>query len=188
MATLGFNHFRHLEAYFAVPGMGSVLHTANPRLSPKEIAYILNHAEDKVLLFDPNLLPLVEAIRGELKTVRHLVVMDEKAPEGYLAYEEVLGEEVDPVRVPERAACGMAYTTGTTGLPKGWSTATGPWSSTPWRRASLTAPPSRRRTWSCRWCRCSTSTPGACPTPPPWWGPSRSCPAQAGPRLPGGAL
>ena len=119
VATLGFNHFRHLEAYFAVPGMGSVLHTANPRLSPKEIAYILNHAEDKVLLFDPNLLPLVEAIRGELKTVRHLVVMDEKAPEGYLAYEEVLGEEVDPVRVPERAACGMAYTTGTTGLPKG---------------------------------------------------------------------
>ena len=119
VATLGFNHFRHLEAYFAVPGMGAVLHTANPRLSPKEIAYILNHAEDKVLLFDPNLLPLVEAIRGELKTVQHFVVMDEKAPEGYLAYEEALGEEADPVRVPERAACGMAYTTGTTGLPKG---------------------------------------------------------------------
>ena len=119
VATLGFNHFRHLEAYFAVPGMGAVLHTANPRLSPKEIAYILNHAEDKVLLFDPQLLPLVERLRPELSTVRHLVVMDEKAPEGYLAYEEVLGEEVDPVRVPERAACGMAYTTGTTGLPKG---------------------------------------------------------------------
>ena len=60
---------------------------------------------------------LVEAIRGELKTVQHFVVMDEKAPEGYLAYEEALGEEADPVRVPERAACGMAYTTGTTGLP-----------------------------------------------------------------------
>ena len=60
---------------------------------------------------------LVEAIRGELTTVRHFVVMDEKAPEGYLAYEEALGEEADPVRVPERAACGMAYTTGTTGLP-----------------------------------------------------------------------
>ncbi|WP_243030436.1 long-chain fatty acid--CoA ligase [Thermus altitudinis] len=119
VATLGFNHFRHLEAYFAVPGMGAVLHTANPRLSLKEIAYILNHAEDKVLLFDPQLLPLVERLRPELSTVRHLVVMDEKAPEGYLAYEEVLGEEVDPVRVPERAACGMAYTTGTTGLPKG---------------------------------------------------------------------
>ncbi|MGC8905545.1 long-chain fatty acid--CoA ligase [Thermus sp.] len=119
VATLGFNHFRHLEAYFAVPGMGAVLHTANPRLSPKEIAYILNHAEDKVLLLDPNLLPLVEAIRGDLKTVRHFVVMDGKAPEGYLAYEEVLGEEADPVRVPEKAACGMAYTTGTTGLPKG---------------------------------------------------------------------
>ncbi|MGC8875546.1 long-chain fatty acid--CoA ligase [Thermus sp.] len=119
VATLGFNHFRHLEAYFAVPGMGAVLHTANPRLSPKEIAYILNHAEDKVLLLDPNLLPLVEAIRGELKTVKHFVVMDGKAPEGYLAYEEVLGEEADPVRVPEKAACGMAYTTGTTGLPKG---------------------------------------------------------------------
>ncbi|WP_448566335.1 long-chain fatty acid--CoA ligase [Thermus sp.] len=119
VATLAFNHFRHLEAYFAVPGMGAILHTANPRLSPKEIAYILNHAEDKVLLFDPQLLPLVEALRPELKTVAHLVVMDEKAPEGYLAYEEVLGEERDPVRVPERAACGMAYTTGTTGLPKG---------------------------------------------------------------------
>lgn len=119
VATLGFNHFRHLEAYFAVPGMGAVLHTANPRLSPKEIAYILNHAEDKVLLFDPGLLPLVEALRPELKTVAHFVVMDEKAPEGYLSYEEILGEEVEPVRVPERAACGMAYTTGTTGLPKG---------------------------------------------------------------------
>ena len=119
VATLGFNHFRHLEAYFAVPGMGAVLHTANPRLSPREIAYILNHAEDKVLLFDPQLMPLVEALRPELKTVEHLVVMDEKAPEGYLSYEEVLGEEADPVRVPEKAACGMAYTTGTTGLPKG---------------------------------------------------------------------
>ncbi len=119
VATLGFNHFRHLEAYFAVPGMGAVLHTANPRLSPKEIAYILNHAEDKVLLFDPNLLPLVEAIRPELKTVEAFVVMDGEAPEGYLAYEAVLGEELDPVRVPERSACGMAYTTGTTGLPKG---------------------------------------------------------------------
>lgn len=118
VATLGFNHFRHLEAYFAVPGMGAVLHTANPRLSPKEIAYILNHAEDKVLLLDPQLLPLVEALRGELKTVAHFVVMDAKAPEGYLAYEELLGEEADPVRV-SRAACGMAYTTGTTGLPKG---------------------------------------------------------------------
>jgi fatty-acyl-CoA synthase len=119
VATLAFNHFRHLEAYFAVPGMGAVLHTANPRLSPKEIAYILNHAEDKVLLFDPQLLPLVEALRPELKTVAHFVVMDEKAPEGYLAYEAVLGEEAEPVRLPEEAACGMAYTTGTTGLPKG---------------------------------------------------------------------
>lgn len=86
VATLGFNHFRHLEAYFAVPGMGAVLHTANPRLSPKEIAYILNHAEDRVLLLDPQLLPLVEAIRGELKTVAHFVIMDAKAPEGYLSY------------------------------------------------------------------------------------------------------
>ncbi|GLV47149.1 long-chain-fatty-acid--CoA ligase [Thermus sp. LT1-2-5] len=119
VATLGFNHFRHLEAYFAVPGMGAVLHTANPRLSPKEIAYILNHAEDKVLLFDPHLLPLVEAIRPELQTVAHFVVMDQEAPEGYLAYEELLAEEAEPHRVPERAACGMAYTTGTTGLPKG---------------------------------------------------------------------
>lgn len=119
VATLAFNGFRHLEAYFAVPGMGAVLHTANPRLAPKEIAYILNHAEDKVLLFDPHLLPLVEALRPELKTVAHFVVLDGEAPEGYLAYEALLGEEVDPVRVPERAACGMAYTTGTTGLPKG---------------------------------------------------------------------
>jgi len=119
VATLAFNHFRHLEAYFAVPGMGAVLHTANPRLSPKEIAYILNHAEDKVLLFDPQLLPLVEALRPELTTVAHFVVMDEKAPEGYLAYEAVLGEEAEPVRLPKEAACGMAYTTGTTGLPKG---------------------------------------------------------------------
>jgi fatty-acyl-CoA synthase len=71
VATLAWNGYRHMELYYAVSGMGAVLHTINPRLHPDQIAYIANHAEDQVLFFDLTFLPLVEAWRRAVKTVRH---------------------------------------------------------------------------------------------------------------------
>lgn len=70
VATLAMNTFRHLECYFGVSGMGAVLHTVNPRLFAEQITWIVNHAESRVLLFDPFFLPLVESIAPELRTIR----------------------------------------------------------------------------------------------------------------------
>jgi len=73
VATLGWNHVRHLEAYFGVPLMGGVLHTLNPRLSAAELAYVMNHAGDSVLLVDDVLLPVLERLRGQV-SLKHVVV------------------------------------------------------------------------------------------------------------------
>src|SRR5690625_6137757 len=96
IGTLAWNHHRHLELYFAAPGMGSVLHTINIRLSPEHIIYIINHAEDKILFIDEDVLPLIEKIQTELKTVEAFVVMTDKSelPKSTLkpiySYEELL--------------------------------------------------------------------------------------------------
>jgi fatty-acyl-CoA synthase len=66
VGTFAWNHHRHLEAYFAIPGMGAVLHTINIRLSPNHISYIINHAEDKVLLIDEDLVPFIEKVKDEI--------------------------------------------------------------------------------------------------------------------------
>ncbi len=79
VATLGWNGYRHMELYFAVSGSGSVLHTINPRLHPEQIAWIVNHAEDRALFFDLTFLPLVEAIAPHCKTVRRWVLMTDRA-------------------------------------------------------------------------------------------------------------
>src|SRR5699024_3733793 len=76
--TLAWNHHRHLEIYFAAPGMGAVLHTINIRLSPEHIIYMINHAEDKVLFIDEDILPLIENIHDALKTVKAFIVMSDK--------------------------------------------------------------------------------------------------------------
>jgi len=123
VATLCCNHDRHLEAYFAVPMLGAVLHTLNLRLHPDELAYIAGHAEDRVRLVDEPLLPLLEKFR-ERAGVRQVVVIADggAAPAGTLDYESLLASAVAPVELPdieEHAAAAMCYTSGTTGRPKG---------------------------------------------------------------------
>ena len=79
VATLAWNGYRHLELYYAVSGSGAVLHTINPRLHPDQIVYIADHAEDQVLFFDLTFLPLIQAVAGRCKTIRHFVAMTDRA-------------------------------------------------------------------------------------------------------------
>jgi fatty-acyl-CoA synthase len=129
VATLAWNHHRHLEAYFAVPCMGAVLHMANFRLAPEHLIYIINHAEDKVLLIDDSIVPIVEKIQDQLKTVKAYIVMtdQEKLPETTLSpaysYEDIVMQgnpnyEYDG-NFDENQAAAMCYTSATTGKPKG---------------------------------------------------------------------
>lgn len=129
VGTFAWNHHRHLEVYFAAPGMGAVLHTINIRLSPEHLVYIINHAEDKVLLIDDNLLPLIERVKDELPTVEAYIIMsdEDKLPETSLSpvypYEELLNEGDENYEfvkdLDENAPAGMCYTSATTGNPKG---------------------------------------------------------------------
>ena len=128
VATLAWNGYRHLELYYALSGMGAVLHTLNPRLFPEQLAYILNHAEDQYLFLDTTFLPLAEGLAPHLKTVKGFVVMTDEGhlPEtklnGAMAYEALIaGESADydwPV-FDEGTASSLCYTSGTTGDPKG---------------------------------------------------------------------
>lgn len=127
VATLAWNTYRHLELYFAVSGSGAVLHTINPRLFPEQVAWIANHAEDRVLFTDLTFLPLVDAIRGQLKSIEKVVVLcaKEALPAGrddLIAYEDLLAPEPKQFTWPEldeRSASSLCYTSGTTGNPKG---------------------------------------------------------------------
>jgi len=129
VGTLAWNNHRHLELYFAVPCSGAVLHTINIRLFRDQLIYVINHAEDKVVFVDEDLLPVLADVAGELKTVRHFVVMTDGAdlPSTPLApvhlYEELLAgagpDYVFPEDLDENAAAAMCYTTATTGDPKG---------------------------------------------------------------------
>lgn len=123
VGTLGWNTARHLEAYFGVPLTGAVLHTINPRLGPQDLAYIVNHADDQVLLVDDTLLPVWEKFAKEVHP-RHVVVWGHggAAPAGVLDYEQLIGAERAQFAIPaidERQALGICYTSGTTGRPKG---------------------------------------------------------------------
>ena len=128
VATLAWNGYRHMELYFAVSGSGSVLHTINPRLHPEQIAWIANHAEDRVLFFDLTFLPVIEAIAPMCRTVKHFVAMVDKqkmpgeAKTNLLCYEDLINSYSDRFEWPdfdENHASSLCYTSGTTGNPKG---------------------------------------------------------------------
>jgi len=129
VATFGWNNQEHQEAYFAIPGMGAVMHTLNIRLSADQLRYIIGHAEDSVIIADASLAPVLGPVlteaKDEVKTVRHLVVYgdgDRSALPEHLDYEELLAAEKPGYSWPdidERDAAAMCYTSGTTGLPKG---------------------------------------------------------------------
>ena len=128
VATLAWNSFRHLELYYAVSGMGAVVHTVNPRLSADDIVHVLNDAGSCVVCLDPGFAPLVEGLMGRLPLVRHVVVMGDGVPEldgghaGVHSYEGVLAEASGGFAWPqldEDLASALCYTSGTTGRPKG---------------------------------------------------------------------
>jgi len=131
VATLAWNGYRHMELYYAVSGSGAILHTLNPRLHPDQVVYIADHAEDQVLFFDLTFLPLVAAVASRTKTVKHWVVMTDRAHlpadaaakiPNLLVYEDLLERENDHYAWPsfdENTASSLCYTSGTTGNPKG---------------------------------------------------------------------
>jgi fatty-acyl-CoA synthase len=127
VATLAWNTYRHLELYFGVSGSGAVLHTINPRLFPEQIAWIANHAEDRLLFVDLTFLPVVDALRPQLKTLEKVIVLCDAAamPAGrddLVCYETLIAGESSDYAWPEfdeRSASSLCYTSGTTGHPKG---------------------------------------------------------------------
>ena len=129
IATLAWNGYRHLELYYGVSGSGAVLHTINPRLHPEQVAYIVNHADDRVLFFDLTFLPAIEAMARQCKTVKAYVALCGRehmppagAIPGLLCYEELLeaaSGDYDWPQFDERSAASLCYTSGTTGNPKG---------------------------------------------------------------------
>jgi fatty-acyl-CoA synthase len=127
VGVIGWNTYRQFEMYYAVGGLGGVLHTVNPRLGPDNAAFVINHAEDLFLFYDTTFAPLVSALRGKLKTVKTFVLMtDEKhareAGTGDGDYESLVAGEADEIDWPEfdeNSALAMCYTSGTTGDPKG---------------------------------------------------------------------
>ncbi len=129
VATLMWNNAEHVEAYFAIPCMGAVLHTLNLRLPPEQLTWIVNHAADRVILVNGTLLPLLAPLLPRLESVEHLVVVgpgDTSVLDGCRPavheYESLIADRPDRYEWPEldeRQAAAMCYTSGTTGDPKG---------------------------------------------------------------------
>ncbi|NRA23095.1 MAG: long-chain-fatty-acid--CoA ligase [Oleispira sp.] len=128
IATLAWNNYRHFELYFGVSGIGSVLHTINPRLFPEQLIYIINHAEDRWIFVDLTFVPLLESIQDQIPDVEGFVIMTDQAnmPETRLSnvicYENLISDASDRIEWPqfdENIAASLCYTSGTTGNPKG---------------------------------------------------------------------
>jgi 3-(methylthio)propionyl---CoA ligase len=128
IGTLAWNGFRHFETYFAVSGMGAVLHTINPRLFPEQIGYIINHADDQYVCFDITFAPLVDGIAPHCKNVKGWIALTDRThmpvmkTTGVLCYEDLVAAESDAFEWPtfdENTASSLCYTSGTTGNPKG---------------------------------------------------------------------
>lgn len=129
VATMGWNTYRHLECWYAIAGVGAISHTLNPRLSTEQLHYIVNHAEDKLLLVDISFVPIIQANIKQLPTLEAIIVMTDEAhmPEvdlgiPVLCYESLIHDkatEYDWLSLPEDQPSSLCYTSGTTGDPKG---------------------------------------------------------------------
>src|SRR6478736_573566 len=128
VATLAWNTWRHLETWYGITGIGAVYHTINPRLFPEQIAYIANHAEDRLMFLDTTFVPLMEKLQDKLPSIQRYVILTDAAhmPQTTLRnavnYEDWIAEvdgDFTWVAFDENTACGMCYTSGTTGNPKG---------------------------------------------------------------------
>src|SRR3954454_23147285 len=115
VATLAMNHYRHLASWFGVVGMGGVIHSLNPRLFDDQLAYTITHAEDRVILYDAAFQPVIDRLKPQLGCVKQFIRFEDE-------FDDVLaGEDGDYVwlEADERDPCGLFYTSGTTGHPKG---------------------------------------------------------------------
>jgi fatty-acyl-CoA synthase len=128
VATLAWNTWRHLEAWYGILGVGAIYHTVNPRLFPDQIAWIINHAEDRVMMTDLTFVPLLEKLADRLPSIERYVVLTDAAHmprttlRNAVAYEDWIGEadgDFAWADFDENTAAGMCYTSGTTGNPKG---------------------------------------------------------------------
>ena len=128
VGSLALNTFRNMEMFYGISGMGAIMHTINFRLHPEQIVYIINHAENKLIFIEPVFAPLLEAIQDKLPTVEKYVVlcskeeMQESKLKDAVSYEEFIedgDEEFVWPDLKDDAPCGLCYTSGTTGNPKG---------------------------------------------------------------------
>jgi len=128
VATLAWNTWRHFESWYGIMGIGAIYHTVNPRLFPEQIVWIVNHAEDRVMLLDLTFVPLIEKLAAQMPTIeRYVVLTDAKhmpatALKNAVPYEQWIGEADGDFAwkaFDENTAAGMCYTSGTTGNPKG---------------------------------------------------------------------
>lgn len=128
VATLALNTYRHLEMYYGISGMGAICHTLNFRLHPEQAVYIINHAEDKIIFCEVPFIPIMEALKDQLHCIEKYIIlcdesdMPETALKNAISYEEYIkdgDEDYEWPAMDDDAACGLCYTSGTTGNPKG---------------------------------------------------------------------
>lgn len=127
IGVIGWNTYRQFELYYAVGGIGAVLHTINPRLGPENAAFVINHADDAFLFYDTTFAPLINAVKPHLKSVKQYCVLTDaehaaEAGEGVLVFDDIVAGGSDVIEWPEfdeNSAVAMCYTSGTTGDPKG---------------------------------------------------------------------
>ncbi len=129
IGSIAWNNHRHMEAYYGVSGSGMVMHTCNPRLQPQQLIYIINHAEDKAVIFDATFAPLIKGIAAHCPNVKAWICMSDianmPAVDGVtnvLCYEDLIAPHSEQFEWPEfdeRTGAALCYTSGTTGNPKG---------------------------------------------------------------------